>query len=463
VIGGPLLLIVAPIAAAVAAFLVRRRVAASALVAVLVAVGIAAVALLAPSSETQEILGRPIALGDGDRIGIAVLAVVLATLCIGAWQSSPGWSYYPIALVIFGALAAALIIRPPLNEIYPSFIYSALFMAIAVALSVFMVQGGQSGATRGALRLMALMTLSLPVLLLADWTLAQLTQSPDSPNLAQAAIFLVGLGFTFLLAIFPFHTWIPTVSRESPPFSATFVLTVVLGAVVILLLDVLNENRLVLNDPRTLELLRGAALLMTGLGAALAWAQADFGTLMGYGAIADMGSLLFAVSMASRTGLAVALIALIVRSISLVLMAAGLTLARERALGTSFAALNGLVWRLPWASLAIVAGGLSLAGLPPLAGFAARWGLLHEAGRGDPGVTTLLLAASVSIALGVLRGLRQMLHPPSETMATVPPERRGEIAVIAFFVILCLLVGLFPGALAPLVRQFSDAYRFAGP
>ncbi len=459
-IGGSLILIAAPLIAGVAVFLLRRLPTASAILAAIVPLALAVLALRFPLDEPQQLLGRVVVLSGGDRIGIAFLFIVSSAILVGAWRSSPSWSYYPIILVILGALAAVLIIRPPLNEIYPSFIYSALFMAIASVLSVFPLQGDRPGVARGTLRFITLMTMALPALLLADWTLGQLTQSPDSPDLTQGTILLVALGFTFLLAVFPFHSWVPSVSREAPPLSTAFVLNVLLGAALILLLDVLNENRLIIGDPRALELLRAAGLLMAGVGAALAWTQTDFGRLLGYGAIADMGAILFAISLASSAGLAAAFILMIVRALGIGLMSMGMTLVRERLGDDSFAGLHSLVWRLPWASLAIVAGGLSLAGLPPLAGFAGRWGLLQETGRVDPGAAVLLLASGVSVAIGVLRGLREMLRPLDEPTDPQQRERRSEIILIIGALALCLLIGLFPGLLAGFVSEFVAAFTF---
>lgn len=459
-IGGALFLIAAPLAAAVVTFALRRFLTVAALLATLVPLALAVVALQSPPTDPQEILGRTIALGSGDRIGIAFLFVVASAIFVGVWRSSPGWNYYPVALLVLGSLAAALIIRPPLNEIYPSFIYSTLFVAIAATLTVFPLQGGKPGVTRGVQRFLTIMILALPALLLADWTMGQLSQSPDSVELQRATIFLVALGFTFLLAIFPFHSWVPGVAREAPPMSTAFVLNVLLPTVLILLLDVLNENRIITRDASIFEIIRGAGLLMAGLGAVLSWTRTDFGHLLGYGAIVDVGAILYAIGLASSAGLAAAFVIMIVRSLSIGLMAMGMALVRERLGNDSFLTVRGLVWRLPWASLALVAGSLSLAGLPPLAGFAGRWGLLQETSVFDPRAAAVLLAAGVSVAIGVLRGLRQMLHPSDEPIDPQQRERRSEAILIVAALAVCLFIGLFPGVLSPVVREFVAAYTF---
>ncbi|HEY4687993.1 MAG TPA: hypothetical protein VIK33_01690, partial [Anaerolineae bacterium] len=99
---------------------------------------------------------------------------------------------------------------------------------------------------------------------------------------------------------------------------------------------------------------------------------------------------------------------------------------------------------------------------PPLAGFAGRWGLLQETSHFDLRATILLLASSVSVSIGVLRGLREMLQPIDEPANDKQRERRGEAILIVAALAVCLFIGLFPGVLAPSVRQFVAAYTFVG-
>jgi formate hydrogenlyase subunit 3/multisubunit Na+/H+ antiporter MnhD subunit len=459
---GPLLLIAAPVAAAILTFLTRRFLTLSALVAAIVPLAAAIWAIQTPLRDPLVIFGRTMVLSSADRIAVAYLFTVSAAIFVGVWRASPGWTYYPIALLSLSALAAALIVRPPLNDIYPSFIYSALFVTIAAALAVFPLQGGKPGITGGALRFITSMTLALPALLLADWTLGQFSQSPDTPELARATIVLTVMGFTVLLAIVPFHAWVPAISREAPPLSTVFVLNVLLGAVWFLLLDVINGNRLISGDPRTLEFLRGAGLVMAGFGAVLVWAQRDFGRVLGYGTLADIGVSLFAIGLGSSAGLAAAFMTIITRSIGSGLMAMGLSVAREHKGDDSFTTLTGLAWRLPLTSLAIAAGGLSLAGFPPLAGFAGRWGILQQAATIDIRAAAVMLASGVSVAIGVLRGLREMLKPSTDPDESPPRERRGEAILIIAALVSCVFVGLFPGVFAPIVREFAAAFEFVG-
>lgn len=480
-ISGPLLLILIPATAAAVTFLLRQFPTISALLSAIILLTTGVWALQTPLNDPQTILGRTVVLSSGDRIGIAYLFVATAIIFIMAWRSSPSWTHYSTVLLILAALSAALIIRPPLNEIYPSIIYSALFITIASALAVFPLQGGKPGVTDGVLRFLTLMTLALPILLLSDYTLGQFAQSPDSADLAQATIILMGLGFTLLLAVAPFHAWVPTVSREAPPLSTAFVLSILQGAIWILLLDVLNENILISSNANTFYLLKTAGLLMAALGGILTWIQRDFGRILGYGALADMGMILYGVGINTSTGLAAASIVVTVRPLSIALMAMGSTVVREHNVDDSFTSLHGVARRLPWASMAMIAGGLSLAGLPPFAGFVGRWGIVQQVGNVDPRAALVMLGGSLSVAIAVLRGLREMLvHVPEEkvvilqeddaedtveteeTDARPQNESRSQKILILAGLALCILIGLFPGLIAPFIREFVSAYTFMG-
>ena len=456
---GPLILIAVPTAAAILTLILRPLRQIGVFIAVAALLVTAVWMLQAPLDEPQVILGRTIALAGGDRLGIALLYVITAAILVSARLASPSWPYDPFALFVLSALSAALIYRPPLNEVYPTFVYSALFIAIASALCAVTLHSERPGGTSGALRFLVFSTLALPVLLLADWTLGQLSQSPDTPELIQRTIGLIALGFALLLAVFPFHSWAPGIAGEAPPPSTAIVLTVLFGAVWILLLDALYGNRLIATDPNVPELLKAAGLIMTASGGLLAWAQHDFGRLLGYAALVDTGAILFAVGIRSDAGLAAAFMLVTGRVAGIGLMSVGLATARARATDSSFAALRGLLWKLPWAALAIIAGGLSLSGMPPLAGFPGRWGLAQQAAAIDPRAAAILLGAGASVAVGALRGLREMLQPFDENETPISRERLREIILIAVAVTLCLAFGLFPGLLAPIARTFVVAFQ----
>ncbi|HZY45306.1 MAG TPA: proton-conducting transporter membrane subunit [Anaerolineae bacterium] len=471
-INSPLPLIVLPLLAAVVTFGFQRSATLSALIAAAIPIGLAIFAWVTPLDGSFSFLGRELFLTTGDRLAIVIIFLTSAAVFLGVWRTTPNWTYYPIALAALAAVVAALGARPVNISVidgrpFDPFQYSVLFMTIAIALSIFPLQGGQPGVASGTLRYMILMVIALPAFLAAAWTLDQYSQSPDAANLAQASIALLLLGIALWLGLAPFHSWLPKISSEAPPLSSAFVLGVINIGAWFLLLDMLHEIK-VLGDPSTFAVLRAAGILSAVVGGSLAFAQRDFGRLMGYAILGDIGVALAALSTHTDAGLTAALIVVIVRIFGLGLMTIGLAIARRYALRTlphvqehpddTFESMTGLAWRMPWAALAIIVGGFSLAGVPPFAGFTGRWAALQQVAGTDLLTAIALLISTIGVAIGTLRGLQSVLKPiePADTDPT--RESRINIALILGALALSLIIGLFPDVIAPALKQMVAAF-----
>jgi len=366
-------------------------------------------------------------------------------------------------LAALAAVAAALGARPTIIEViggrpFDPFNYAVMFFTIAAALTIFPLQGGQPGVAVGTLRYLSFMVFAVPAFLAAAWILDQYSQSPDAVNLAETAIALLLFGIALWLAVIPFHSWLPGVASESPPLSSAFVLGVINVAAFFLMLDMMSEIKLLSTNTLVFTVLRLVGLVTALLGGALAFAQRDFGRIMGYAVLADIGVALVAFSTHTVSGLSAALFVVFLRTFGLGLMSMGLALARIESPNDSFQSLTGLAWRRPWAAVGLIVGALSLAGVPPLAGFAGRWAALQQAAGADLGASLALVLSSIGVVAGMLRGLQFVLRPIDNAAARSVRESPLTIALIVGALLLCLLFGLFPDLLSPVIRQMSATY-----
>jgi formate hydrogenlyase subunit 3/multisubunit Na+/H+ antiporter MnhD subunit len=128
---------------------------------------------------------------------------------------------------------------------------------------------------------------------------------------------------------------------------------------------------------------------------------------------------------------------LITRTVALLTMAAGAAAIRHYMASDSFDRIRGAVSRMPWAVIALIAGGFGLAGLPLTAQFASRWALLQLVTESDPRWTLLLIAGALGLTIGVVRAGQATFGELSGS----PVER--EPAALAFVAVLLVMAGVF--------------------
>jgi NADH-quinone oxidoreductase subunit N len=464
VIDSPLPLVAIPLIGAVLTALLRRLTTLSALLAAALPALAALIALTYPLDNSVSLLGRELYLTTPDRYALVYIYLCASATFLGVWRTTPGWLYYPVALSALAAVAAALGARPVIVEViggrpFDPFNYAVLFFTIASVLVIFPLQGGQPAVTVGTLRYLTFTVIAVPLFLTAAWVLDQYSQSPDAVNLAQTATALLLFGLVLWLAVIPFHSWLPGVASEAPPLSSAYVIGAVNVAAFFLMLDMVNEIALLKTSPAVFEVLRVGGLLTALGGGLLAFSQRDFGRILGYAVLADLGVALVAFSTRTVAGLSAALFVVFLRTFGLGLMSMGLALARQESPDDSFQSLTSLLWRRPWAAIALLVGAFSLAGVPPLAGFAGRWGALQQVAGSDLNASLVVVLSSIGVVAGTLRGLQYVLRPIDSGASVPVRESPLTIALIVGALLLCLLFGLFPDVIAPVVRQMA-AYFF---
>ncbi len=475
-IAGSLLLLVLPLLMAGIVYLLLRWASLSALLATgtALALGFAVVTLPLDQpvhfwggrqialGEAVTFFGRELVLEPADRMAMSVLFFTAAGLFLVAWRFAPHSQLFPMGLGLLSLLCGALLIRP--------LIYAALLVEIAAALSIFALQEEGMPPTRGGLRYLTFVTLALPGLLVTHWLLERYALTPDETGLLGMAAVLLAVSFALLLGVVPFHTWVTAVAGDSMPLAGAFILTVWNGAIWFLLLEFLETYPWLSSHPHFEFTVSTAGLLMVVVGGLFAPAQRRLGQTMGYGSLIDSGAALLALAMNNELGLTLVILSLLARPFGLILMAAGLSGLRARSGGggDTFDALRGVGRKAPWSTVALIFGGLSVAGLPVSAGFAWRWALCRALAPSSPGSAIFLLLAGVGVMVGVWRGLSTILvRPRSQKDRTAIPQGSSEgwltAAVVIVAVGLCVGAGLFPQTLSPLAARLADCFTFFVP
>ena len=460
-IAGPLFLMALPLVLAPVVYLLRRWALLAASLASATALTLASLCL-GPTfdrpvyvlglevalSEPMVVLGREFALELAGGFTLGFICLIAAIAFLFAWRISQGGLFFPLGLIILSLLSAAVMIR--------LFLFAVFFLWLASIIAVFIIQGDRAGPGRGALRYLVMVSLAVLPLLVTPWLIDLQALNPDNLALLRYAAALLAMGFAILLAVVPFHGWVSTVTADAPPVAAAFVLTATNAVVLLLMLNLLQSYPWLSEDPQVFRLLHLGGLLMAAVGGLLAFAQRDFGRLMGYAVLSDMGCTLVALGVASPAALTAALLQVAHRSAGLMLTAMGLAVMRHRAGSGSSADLAGAARRLPLSTTGLVLGGLSLAGMPLTAGFPSRWAIYRLLSA--PNLALILLLSGAGVAFGYLRGLSTLLDTSTEPKVKREPFITSLI--ILGMIVFCLWLGLRPQWLLPAIQRGIESFGF---
>jgi formate hydrogenlyase subunit 3/multisubunit Na+/H+ antiporter MnhD subunit len=459
-LSAPLIWIGLPLFAALILWFLSYRRVLTIWLAILVCLALVVLAWLVPISASADsgsllqvtealvILGRRFTLSQGDKAFLMLIFGFSAFWFFGALLTRVHRFFVPLALVIVALLVAAIAVEP--------FLYAALLVETAVLLSVPMLVPPGTKPGQGVLRYLIFQTLAMPFLLLAGWVSSGVEASPANQQLLQQAVVLLGLGFSFWLAIFPFYTWVPLLMEESNSYTAGFVLTFLPIVFLILMLEFLNAFTWLREYPQLSLVLRSAGTVMVVTGGIWAAFQRNLARLFGYAVIIENGFALLALSLRSQAGLEIYAASFLPRIVVLGIWALALTLLEEKT-EADYPHVVGLLHRYPVLGGSILLSSLSLAGFPLLANFPLRQLLFENLAQRSLLVTFWIFVGSAGLLFSSFRMLSAMTRGVQTEWRL--EENWRPALLLTLGIVLILLIGIFPNALLPRMLQLLNAFN----
>lgn len=266
------------------------------------------------------------------------------------------------------------------------------------------------------------------------------TLSTGTGGVFSAAMVLLLAGLGFKAALFPFHWWTPDVYQGSPTpvtlFMATSVKVAAFAALSRLLIGTGLEGTWA-----PVLLLMIAFTVLWGNVAALVQSQAK--RVLAYSSVAHAGYL--ALGTLGPDPAPAILFYLLVYTLATGLAFAILSVIDPGHTDLSYSDLAGLFQRDPLLGLAWAAALLSLAGLPPLAGFWAKYLLFMQAAEaGQYALVAFALLTSAIAAYYYLRLLAAAFFARPKGLSLPPVSTTARVAVTVAAV-LVVLFGVWPG------------------
>jgi NADH-quinone oxidoreductase subunit N len=405
---------------------------------------------IAPS---LQILGRRIVLNSGEQPLLTITYGLAAFWFFGAEAAGVARRLIPVGLAILALLVASVAVQP--------FLYAALLIEIAALLAVPLLSPPNKKSGRGVVRFLIYQTLAMPFILFAGWLLAGVEASPaDIALVAQIAI-LLGLGFAFLLAIFPLYTWILLLAEETSSYALGFILWLLPLTVELFGLGFLDHYTFLRESPRLVQALQVTGLLMLvtgGLGAAF---ERHLGRLMGYAVVAQTGMSLLAVSLGGQNSIPVFFLLLVPHALGLGIWTLSLSVFQHTLEPVRFNTVQGMARLFPFASAGIVLANLSAVGIPLLAGFPVRLVLWEGLSEQSLGVAFWFGIGILGLLAGAIRTLAVLVMAPTGTQWQTR-ESWQQRMLLGLGIGVLFLLGLFPQIIYPIIANLPLAYEHLG-
>jgi len=269
------------------------------------------------------------------------------------------------------------------------------------------------------------------------------------------ALLLVGFGFK--VALIPFHVWTPDVYEGAPTAVTAFMAVGVKAAA---FARVLLDALLPVAAGWTGVLWVLAALTMT-VGNVSAVTQRSVKRMLAYSSIAHAGYALVGLVTASKAGGAALLYYLVVYAVmNLGAFAVLIALGRRGEPNEMLQDFAGVGFRHPVLGLTMAVFMLSLAGIPPTAGFTGKFYLFSAAvDAGYVGLAVIGVLNSVVSVYYYLGVLVQMYMVEGTRSIDAPASRPYLLATILVTGIATLLLGVFPSGAMELARVSVASLR----
>ncbi|MBI5950763.1 MAG: hypothetical protein HY865_03835 [Chloroflexi bacterium] len=404
-------------------------------------------------SSSVQFFGRSFALGTADGPLIAVIYGLAALWFFGTEASGSANRFVSLGLMIVSLLTASIAVEP--------FLFAALLLGIAAMLVVPLLVPLYQSPGRGVVRFLIYQTFAMPFILFSGWMLAGVEASPSDLGATLQAGTALGLGFAFLLGVFPLYNWAPMLMEENSPYVTGFLLWALPTFTVIFALGFLDRYAWLRASPQLSNAFQLAGVVMVASGGLFASQEKHIGRIMGYAAITEVG--LFVLAMGLKTTEVVNTIFLLVipRGLELAVWALALSIIKRKAYSLRFNEVRGLARRYPIAVAALVLSHLSMTGFPLLAGFPPRLALWQGlAGQSLTvsfwaflGLLGLLVAAMRTLAVFVMAEEDK----PWESNETWTQTVMLGVGMIGLFVL-----GMFPQVMQPFIAGLPALFEHLG-
>ncbi|MGD9962370.1 MAG: NADH-quinone oxidoreductase subunit N [Thermoplasmata archaeon] len=283
-------------------------------------------------------------------------------------------------------------------------------------------------------------------------------------SVATLATVLIIAGFGFKVAAVPFHMWAPDVYEGAPTPISGLLAAASKKMGFAAFFKVFLVGLMVTKTDWEVAIAVLAVITMT-VGNLIAVSQTNIKRMLAYSSVAQAGYLLIVLPVGTQYALAGAIFHIVTHAFmksGAFMVVAGMG---ASAVGERLEDFKGLARRSPFLAVAMALFLLSLAGIPPLAGFASKFVLFSSAVYGsiDPGPGWLLwlaVAAVLNSALSLYYYARVIKYMYMDAPASEEKVRAPRWTMVAILIALSMtiLLGVFFDATLDLCLRAAESF-----
>ncbi len=431
-----------------------------------------------------------------DRLSAAMLVLTAVIALAALHYAQPRWSRIGVHFhTLFQFLLMGINGAFLTHDLFNLFVFFEVMLAASYGL---VLHGYNAERLRASLQYIAvnlvaalffltgtaLVYATTGTLNLADMA-ARVAQLPAADvGLLKTGVAILALAFLVKSAMWPLGFWLPTTySAASPPVAAMLVLMTKVGAYVILRIWLLVFSA----DAGPVALYGYHALLIGGMvtiafGAAGMLAADAAGRLAGYAAIVSSGTLLAVIGYGQASLVTAGLYYFIASTLGIAAFVLLIELVdRIRTPGAAILALTaeayavedapaepkgkGVPAAMAFLSLAFAACALTIAGLPPLSGFVAKFSMFHaliDPGIGAPPIGrtgwTLMAIVFTSGLIAIVSLMRFGVRTFWANESVGPPRvQLAEMVPVAALLLVSVVLTVQAGPVLDYLARAGDA------
>jgi len=402
-------------------------------------------------SPSMNILGRSLVFTTGLKTTAILFYSALGIWSLSLYIFKLRSNIVPFGLAFIGLLIAALAVEP--------FLYSALIIEIAVIVSIPIVANAANPRIKGVSRYLIYFTIGMPFVLLAGWYLAGGEILPvNDEQLIQAAL-LLGLGFVFWLAVFPFQSWIPLLADETEPIEGFFILTILPMAVAVLLMKYLNGFAWLRGFGTVFLALRLFGLMMIVIGSIWFSLQKTLRKAISYLFLVSSGLMVIAISFNTSNGYIFSSYFMLLRVFCFFLLAMILMVVERSSKNLLVDSLRGFFLKSPIVAIGFFIPLLSLVGMPWTFGFPVMQSFFSELTIYVPQYIIFLILSQIIVSFTIIKWVFISIKKDEDNIAV------GNLRVPeTIFLLICvsglMILGIFPNIVYPHISDIVNDLQF---